>query len=85
MVIPLNVDAYSIAMLGIPNSGPYSNGFGFIESDGNVEMTITVPPGVAPSALVGMQLHHACALFNVLVFPPKIAGASNAQELGFTP
>ena len=82
VAIPLNIDAYSIAMLGIPNSGPYSNGFGFLEPDGSVQITITVPGGVATQ---GLQMHHACAVFDVLTFPPKIAGASNAQVLDFGP
>jgi len=83
--IPLNPDAFTLAALQIPNTQTYGNTLGFLESDGNVQMNITVPPGIAPPAIVGAQLHHASVVIDVLSSPAFTVGASNAQGLSFTP
>ncbi|QDU66922.1 PQQ-binding-like beta-propeller repeat protein [Engelhardtia mirabilis] len=58
LVLPLEVDAYLLAMLTGPNQAPFVGTLGLLDAEGDAWARIDVPTGLDPS-LAGLVLHHA--------------------------
>ncbi len=83
MLIPLNVDAYTLYTLQSPNAPPLAGSFALLDAQGRATASFTVPPASTPN-LVGLTFDHAY----VVVAPtpvPLITLASNAVAIQMLP
>jgi len=79
VLIPLNVDAFTLFSLQSANQPPYQQTLGLLGAGGTAQAALALPAGLATS-LVGTTLLHAFVVFNgAVVF------ASNAVPLTFEP
>lgn len=79
VLVPLNPDAYTFALLQAPNQPPFQGTLGVLDASGKAQAGITLPPGVA-TALVGLSVQHA-----FVVFSGAVVAASNAVPLSIVP
>lgn len=63
VVLPLNLDAYTLFCLANVNSAVLSNTFGALDAAGKATATVNVPPASSP-LMAGATLHHAYLLFS---------------------
>ena len=84
ILVPLNVDAYTVLTLKRANQGPFKNTFGVLDGAGSAPGPVAIgplPAGLDPS-LAGLHLDHA---YVTLTLAPKVVFASNAAPLDFVP
>ena len=84
LLLPLNVDGYTLATLMEPNRPPLGNTYGLLDAGGRATATITVPTGL-PAGLAGLTLHHAFAVVELLPALLHVVHVSNAVPLTLTP
>ena len=85
LLLPLNVDNYTLFTLKKPNSGILSNTFNFLDANGQASASFNVPPISEPS-LIGATFHHAYVVVELI--PGVILHAvdtSNAVAVTFIP
>lgn len=82
--IPLFPDAYFVYTLASAGHPPLSGGLGVLDAAGRATARFTLPPA-APASLLGLQLHHAAVVVELLPTLLQVAYASNPVSLGFAP
>ena len=82
LLLPLNVDGYTLATLMEPNRPPLGNTYGLLDAGGRATATITVPTGL-PAGLAGLTLHHAGLLLDSGTLAAE--KATEAIPLALTP
>ncbi len=65
-VLPLNVDAYTVATLQAPNAPPLAGSFGLLGPTGSATTTFTLPAATLSPAFVGFEVAHALVVVEVL-------------------
>ena len=83
VLLPLNVDNYTLFTLNSAGSGPLQNTLGFLDAQGTASAALNVPGGLSPN-LDGLTLHHAFAVLDVNGSGQAVF-ASNAFPLTFLP
>ena len=78
LTVPLNLDAYLLAVSSSPNSPPLEDGLGVLDANGRGEAAFTIPAGTLNPSLAGSTLHHA---FVVLSTSGVVSFASNAAPV----
>ena len=82
--LPLNLaDGYFGFTLSSPNSSVLSQSFGVLDAQGRASASFNLSAGVAPPALVGLELNHAFLVIDLA--GPKVTHASNAQPVNILP
>ena len=81
-LLPLSFDAWFVQTLIAPSATPLQNSLGLLDAQGGAQASFVLPPN-APAALLGVQLHHAAVLVDLL--HGAVVGASNAVPLSFAP
>lgn len=84
LVLPLNVDAYTLVSLLGANQPPFGKTVGTLDAQGQAAASLTIPPGLPP-VFAGTQLHHA---FVALELQPGLLQAvyvSGAAPLQLAP
>jgi hypothetical protein len=93
VLVPLNVDAYTLHTITYPNQPPLAHTFGFLGGpvgdppSSIATSSITIPAASSPS-LAGITLHHAFIVFDLnLVFQGSgaVLAASNAVLMQIAP
>jgi hypothetical protein len=79
VLVPLNVDAFTLFALQSLNQAPYAQTLGVLGATGGASASLTLPPGAA-SGVVGTTLHHAFIVVN-----GTVGFASNAVPLTIVP
>lgn len=74
--LPLNWDGYMQFTLVHPNSPPLTNGFGYLDSNGQAQARLDILAG-SPASMIGITLNHAYLVFD----GPNFVFASNAASL----
>ncbi|MCA8970754.1 MAG: FG-GAP repeat protein [Planctomycetes bacterium] len=77
ILLPLNVDAYTTALLSAPNTF-VQNGLGIVPQDGKISMSFGLAPGFSTS-LAGIRLEHATLLIDTSTL--QFTHGSNAVTL----
>lgn len=81
VLLPLALDPVLVWSASNPNTAPYSNTLGSLDTVGHARARFVLPPAALPS-LVGVTLHH-CA---IAIKPNNVpAVATNTASLTFTP
>jgi len=81
-VLPINIDAYTLAILASPGVPPLTNNFGVLGTNGRTTARFTIPPGVLDPSFVGKTVHHA---YVVLDLVGNVTLASNAVSTRLEP
>lgn len=84
LVIPLNVDGYTIATLLAPNAPPLAGSFGLLGPNGDALASFTLPPGAAPQ-LAGFTVAHAYVVFSLPPQVPVAVFVSEAETVDLVP
>jgi hypothetical protein len=66
VIVPINLDSYTLALLGSPGLSQLLNFAGNLDANGQATAQVLVPPGTDP-ALAGLTFHHAYVLVNGIV------------------
>lgn len=80
-LLPLVPDAYTQALLSMPNQGAFVHTLGWLDAEGRASAQIALPAGFA-GALAGQTAQHACLAIGA---NGAIALASNASPLKLLP
>jgi hypothetical protein len=64
VLLPLDTDVLTTAMLTGFNTGPFIDTFGTLGARGEAVSRLVLPGGVIPAALVGLQLDFAHIVFD---------------------
>jgi hypothetical protein len=83
VLLPLVVDAYTLATLSLANQGPFVATLAVLDPLGEHQAALAVPPGTDP-ALAGLHLDHAALVIEIGA-TPYVAAASNAGGLDLSP
>jgi hypothetical protein len=81
VLVPLNVDNYTLLTLTSPNSATLPGSLGLLNAAGLGAGGVAIPPG-APLVLLGLTLNHATVFLDVSV--PMVSGATNSVRVAFT-
>ena len=84
LTLPLVLDSYMLFSLTSANTAPYVLSAAPLNSGGQGTAIFAIPAG-APAALVGVQIHHATALIELLPTLLHVVQVSEALTLDFTP
>ena len=83
MMLPLNVDTYTVLTLIAPNLPPLAGSFGTLDAEGRATAKVTLPP--LPASLSGSTLHHAFLVIDVLPALLQVTFVSDAAPLLLVP
>ena len=84
LVLPLNADAYTVSTLIAPNAPPLAGSFGTLNAQGKASASFTLAPGLPPT-LIGLTLHHAYVVLELLPSLLQVAFASDPVPLALVP
>ncbi len=78
---PLNVDGWFLMMLSNPNTFPFANTASTLNGDGKSTASFTIPGGVVPPVLAGLQLDHGFLVIDDVTM--DVLHASNPVPMTF--
>lgn len=81
LTLPLNLDSYLLLTLTNPNAPPLLSSFKTLDGNGSGSAAVVMPQGATPT-LIGLTLHHAYVVFDLI--GPTIVYTSNAVPLLLT-
>jgi hypothetical protein len=77
--LPINIDVFSVVLMGLLNVGPFQGFVGTIQSSGFAMPVLQVPVGMIPPGMVGTRMHFAALDLHPQQLVPRYA--SNAVEV----
>jgi hypothetical protein len=84
VVLPLNVDAYTVLGLLAPNQPPLTGSLGTLDAQGRAQAAFALGAGSSPS-LAGLTLHHAYVALRAAPGVRQVVFASDAVALELLP
>ncbi|MEM7308685.1 MAG: hypothetical protein AAF682_18525 [Planctomycetota bacterium] len=80
VLLPLVIDPITLWVLGHPNTAPYEDNFGTLDTFGHARARLRLLAGSSPS-FVGLTLHHAGVALDPVSFAPTAATNSAPVDL----